>query len=268
MPLEERTQQAIRLEVKHGGICIESKEPLEGLTEIDVTNPSTGEVVKRYIKVFGAVSGYVTDLKWYSRSDNNGRQYLGFTLKLEDEAGDVFELNLPHGKQPFQKFLSFAENINYALPVKFSSWKKEKDVAFYASQYGENIKFKYTRDNPGDCPPAVLRKRLGKEEWDFADREEWLVDRLKTVVVPQIHELAKERGSISKQDMASALHQVDADEIEWDDPSNAPQPQAKGAHVGGASDPQQTRRKSGTLPGVETGHSDGRAYFDDDGEPF
>lgn len=80
--------------------------------------------------------------------------------------------------------MKLAENINYSEPVEFSAWKGQDDkTAFSVKQGGENVPQKYTRDDPGDCPPPV---QGFNKKWNFDAQKEYLHERMVNVVIPKV----------------------------------------------------------------------------------
>lgn len=59
-----------------------------------------------------------------------------------------------------------------------------KDASCFINQFGVTIKQKWTRENPGDLPPAESAKLGGKTVWDFSDQEKWLESYLLDTVGP------------------------------------------------------------------------------------
>lgn len=210
MGLIENATSGPRLSVKFGKICWRSEGPAEGFIPTEVENPSTGATDIQYLRLFDAIEGYVTKIRWYDRKDNEGRQYLGFVLEIED-GEQKFELDLREGKSPYRTFVRLAENIDFTRPVRFSAKKKDKEVSFFASQDDVPIKHKYTKDHMGDCPPPVLKKRMGKETLDWGDTEEWLCERVKAVVIPRVEEAARSRPAF-KSPQAALTQRLTDDE--------------------------------------------------------
>ena len=187
MALHETTESTGKfLVIKHGSICLESKEPKEGYTEITVYNPQTDRDQQKWIKPYKAVDGMITRIEWYDRT-TDGNRYMGVKIHMRD-GGEYFSLDLPYNKREFDSFSKLVENIDFTKPVEFSAWKDRATghTAFCVRQDGETVKWKYTKDNMGECPPAKQSK-LGK--WNFDDQREWLVERIVNVVIPAVDAL-------------------------------------------------------------------------------
>lgn len=185
---EQRQNDGLFLSVKHGGLCLESKEPREGYELVE--GEVNGTPYSKYIKKFAGLDGIITKIEWYERAGDYGT-FRGLKLRIVD-GDETYFLDLPFEKRPYDYFTKVAENIDYSKPVEIVAWpdrQHEKQTAFAIKQDGTFIKWKYTKDDMGDCPPAK-QTRTGK--WNFDDQRDWLLDRLLTVVVPQVDELHAE----------------------------------------------------------------------------
>jgi len=185
MALHERTQNnTAYLLVKHHSLILESKEPREGYEPIEVTNPRTNEQIVKFIKRYAAVDGMIKGIEWYDSADKYSTRFMGIKIHIRDN-GEYFQLDLPFNSRPFDSFSKLAENIDFSKPVEFSVWhdRKTDGTAFAVKQDGVPVKWKYVKDDMGECPPAVQSK-LGK--WSFDAQREWLVENLCNVVIPQV----------------------------------------------------------------------------------
>lgn len=170
------------LAIKHGAICLESKEPKEGFELVE--GEVNGTAYSKYVKKFAGLDGHITKVEWYERASDYGT-FRGLKLSIKDK-GEHYLLDLPFEKRPYDYFTKVAENIDYAKPVEIVAWpdrKNDKVTAFAIKQDGKFVQWKYTRDNMGECPEAK-QTRTGK--WNFDDQRDWLLDRIITVVAPQV----------------------------------------------------------------------------------
>jgi len=188
MGLKEKTDNnTAYLLVKHHSLVLESKEPREGYEPIEVTNPRTNEQIIKYIKRYAAVDGMIRKIEWYDTKDSYVARFMGIKIHIRD-GGDYFQLDLPFNSRPYDSFTKLAENIDYTKPVEFSVWhdRKTDSTAFAVRQDSGTIKWKYTRDDMGECPQPT-QDTFGK--WDFSKQREWLYERLMTVIIPQVEAL-------------------------------------------------------------------------------
>ena len=182
--MEKTDSGVIFLAVKHNSLVQESKGPRQGFEEIEVENPRTREKVKKFIKRYSAVEGMVTKLEWYDTEQKYENRYQGW--KIHMDAKDVpVVLDLPFASIPASRFMKLAENINWSKPVEFRAWKdlRESKTAFWVGQGNESVPQKYTRDNPGDCPPPVQNF---KGDWKYDAQIEFLFKRMQEVVIPAV----------------------------------------------------------------------------------
>lgn len=177
--------------VKHHSIVRESKNPQEGFESIETTNPRTGQRVTKYIQRYDTLEALITKIEWYDTEQDYETRYMGWKIYLEAN-GKKGVLDIPFKSRVSSRFMKLAENIDFGRPVEFRAWKdSHKDAtAFFVGQrvHEEDEKSisvpqKYTRDNPGDCPPPV-EKFNGK--WNYDDQEEFLHRRMMEVVIPRV----------------------------------------------------------------------------------
>jgi hypothetical protein len=190
---EKRESSGNFLLVKHHSLVLESKEPKEGYEEIHPQNPQdkkedgTFGTVTKYIKRFASVDGMVKRIEWYDSGDKYEDRFMSVRIHITDN-GEYFQLELPFNSRPYDSFTKLMENIDFTKPVEFSVWydKRQDKTAFAVRQAGIPVKWKYTRDDMGDCP-VPTQNTLGK--WNFDTQKEWLHSRLINVVIPQVDAL-------------------------------------------------------------------------------
>lgn len=183
--LQEKTDSGvIFLAVKHNSLVQESKGPREGFERIEVENPRTKEKVEKYIKRYSAVEGMVTKIEWYDTEQKYENRYQGWKIHMDAKEVPVV-LDLPFSSIPASRFMKLAENIDWAKPVEFRAWKDlgGNKTAFWVGQGNDSVPQKYTRDNPGDCPPPVQNF---KGDWKYDAQVEFLFKRMKEVVIPAV----------------------------------------------------------------------------------
>lgn len=180
--LGERSNDGIFLQVKYGGIVRVSKEPREGFEAIVVTDPRSGQNMTKYIKRYSFVDAFVKDVEWYDREQGD-QHYMGWKLSL-DANGTKCSLDLPFESASATRFMKMAEMVDWSEPVEFSAWKTPDDkTAFTMKQNGVNVPQKYTRENPGDCPPPV---QGFNKKWNFDAQKQFLHARMVNVVIPAV----------------------------------------------------------------------------------
>ena len=177
--------------IKHNTICEESSKEQPGFKPVEVMNPSTGEVVHKFIKPYAALEAMVTRIEWRDTEDRYEQRYMSWKIHL-DADGQKGVLEIPFESRTSSRFMKLAENIDFRRPVEFRAWKDQKTegTAFYVGQRVNDddeksisVPQKYTKENPGDCPVPV--KRLGGK-WNWDDQMEFLHERMMNVVVPRL----------------------------------------------------------------------------------
>jgi len=177
--------------IKHHCICEESKTERPGFEPREVTNPRNSEQLTRYIKPYGSLIGYITDIEYRDTGDRYDQQYVDWRifLNLGDETA---VLTIPFHSRHASRFMLLAENIDFSRPVEFRAWHdvKNDNTAFFVGQFENedddksvSVPQKYRKGEMGDCPEG--EKRLGGK-WDFGAQNAYLYDRMMNVVIPSI----------------------------------------------------------------------------------
>lgn len=188
------------LVVKHNTICEESKEAREGFEPVEVFNPKTKETLTKFIDKWGSVTGFVNSIDYYDR-EHNGTRFQGIKINIDDEVS----LDLAAKTPAYDTFAKLAENIDFSKEVTFSAGldKKNERTSFFVKQDGEGVKWLYTKDNPGDCPPW---EKDDEGEWDSRKQRAFLKSRIIDVIIPAVEKATQERtGSFDPTTMAGAV---------------------------------------------------------------
>lgn len=179
--------------VKHHCICEESSKERPGFEPVEVMNPQTKEVLIRFIKRYQTLEAMVTRIEWRDTEDKYDQRYMSWRIFL-DTGNEKGVLEIPFHHRASSRFMKLAENIDFARPVEFRAWRDTGGpvdaTAFYVGQRASetdeksvSVPQKYTKDNPGECPPPV--KRMGGK-WNFDDQMEFLHGRMMNVVIPRV----------------------------------------------------------------------------------
>jgi hypothetical protein len=163
-----------KLHVKRNAICLESSKEIEGYEHVTGTDPIPYE---KWVKKFGSVDGMITEIKWYDTEEQFENRYQGLHVMIDD-GDEQYTLELPYATKPYDSFTRFAENIDFTKPVEFCAWydRKSDGTGFCAKQDGQVVRQKYTRENLGECPPAVQNKTTKK--WNFDEQRDWLLENI------------------------------------------------------------------------------------------
>ena len=187
--VKSNSQRKEKVVIKHGGLCLESREPKPGYEKIPVFNPSTGKEQDKWIQKFSSLTGYITDISWYDTEEQFETRFQGVDVTVVDSDGEETILDLPMGRKSLTDFCRRVENIDFSKEVEFRAFPdKEKSdrTVFFLKQDGKTVPSAYTKDGflNEECPQAVQNKRTGK--WDFSAQEDWLLGNLLDTVIPSI----------------------------------------------------------------------------------
>lgn len=225
------TKQYLRkFEVKYFGISHVGDCADETHVEMLVPNPSTNQMVTKYVERHGFVEGMVIDAEWYSREDKTGKLYRGYTLTMD--VGDELihmDFPIPFKKPPsavYQLLVHQAENVDWTKPLKISAWedktddgKKKNGVCFWQTdETGKEVVIRsaHTKDNPNGMPQPIVDEDDGTLNWKPVER--WLKLNFDEVVIPRIKKSAA--GYVPQHSAKKAAPIVVADEDTYDVPEN------------------------------------------------
>lgn len=216
--VEKRTNDAVYLVIKHGGICQESKKPREGFEQIEVPIPNSQDTVTKYVKRFDRVEALVTKIAMRDWP-YEGRTFRDWNLDL-DAAGIPCILQFPFSSKISRRFMKVAENIDFSQPVEFSAWLDVKDqLAFNVKQNGQKVNQLYDRENPGDCPQAVQR---ASGKWSHDDEEDFLYERMVNVVIPKVEAAQAGRAMQQTTEPEHGPERQSEPPDDWDDDGSEP----------------------------------------------
>jgi hypothetical protein len=218
MPLTPETDsKAIYLTIKHHKLWREVKKHVEGCKSIEVTNPSTKQVMTKYGYHYNDVEGHILALDSYKR-EYQGKRFAGFKLKMFDGT-DTFYVDLPWKSIFLRKFMKVMHNINFRFPLKIAAWQSKErtsrgkeETAIWFTQGAVTVPYYFTKEHPNGLPEA--KKDDITDEWDFREQEAWLVNRIKEDILPRIAEASKYVPKENELDMGSTESGESADASE------------------------------------------------------
>lgn len=169
--------------IKHNSICEESSKEKPGFAPVEVMNPRSHEVTIKFIKKYDALEAMVTKIEWRDTGDKYEQRYMSWKIYL-DTGEDKGVLEFPFESRVSSRFMKLAENLDFTKPVEFRAWRGNDDkTAFIVRQDEQSIPQKYTKENPGECPPP--KEKLGGK-WNFDDQMLFLHERMMNVVIPRV----------------------------------------------------------------------------------
>ena len=170
---------AIYLAVADGKIVRRTKEPTATSKE-RITK--TGKVVHE--EHYDYVMGLIVDI---STRENEYGKFWNVVLLDGDEK---YTLQFQYSGGNASSFLRALPNVDLNKPVKMIprvQIDKDKKRSSIVMVQGENaIRWKWTKDNPGDMPTLRKVKVKGIEQWDDSDMMEYLEKFVFTEIKPKL----------------------------------------------------------------------------------
>lgn len=145
-------------------------------------NPTGQKVIERY---FGSITGLITEAKVEKVDFDGGKK--AFFMKFVFQNGDFqFQLSIPTKSGYANSLLKRISATNPDNEIKFEPYAfddKEKNKRITGiNVYENNVKIDpiWTKENPGDCPPAIqITNEVGELEWDFTAQKKFMFDKFK-----------------------------------------------------------------------------------------
>jgi len=173
-------------------------------------------------KEFRDITGKITKIFYKTPEDTKFKVTLNVTV--QDDQGAMV-LQFAYGSSEHDSFVNILENADITQPIKISAspGKNGKGTSIFLSQAGENIKWKYTKKEPGNRPQAKPYTEAGVEKWDYKDIHNFFYQQMLTVLIPKVtadHPYADS----SPQESAPDKEQHVQDESEKIPAASAPTP--------------------------------------------
>lgn len=170
---------AIYLAVADGKIVRRMKEPTATSKE---RMTKTGKAAHE--EHYDYVMGLIVDIS--TRENEYGKFW---NVVLLDGA-EKYTLQFQYSGGNASSFLRALPNVDLSKPVKMIprvQIDKEKKRSSIVMVQGENaIRWKWTKDNPGDMPTLRKVKVKGIEQWDDSDMMEYLEKYVFTEIKPKL----------------------------------------------------------------------------------
>ena len=159
------TNSTVYLTIQAGKI---SKRVTEPAGSSKARTLDTGKVIHE--ELYDSITGKLTGI--YTREGKYGKE---LHIAIIDDVKYDLQLKLSSG--PASSFLRAIENVNLDKPVTIIPKVQEvngiKRTSIIMSQDNTGVKWKYTKDAPGDLPPMKKIKVKGQEQWDDTDQLEF-----------------------------------------------------------------------------------------------
>ncbi len=137
-----------------------------------------------------AWEGWVTGVTWkFIEPKDDKKGFEAINLHMDDgqeKCTITCKFDSGYGRGIAQTLFG----IDITKPVKVSaSYVEEngkKRGSFFMSQFNQNIKWAFTKDNPGGMPPAKEIEYNGDKLYDRREQMAWLKQKIQEEVLPKI----------------------------------------------------------------------------------
>ena len=163
--------------VRNGKVMRYSKTQEQGTTVIPNKDGQA-----RYYFVYDYIEGLITGFRT-KEDEIMGQKKLFFQIQMDDN-GETYTIEIDSDSNYFQSFAMTVLNADVNQPVKLSPFMKEeegkKKSGMFVLQFDKPMKYKYTKDNPGDLPGIEITKnKQGKiVDIDREQRNKFLFEEL------------------------------------------------------------------------------------------
>lgn len=160
-------------------------------TRFTYVNIKKGQLVIKkgdQTEVFNYVEGVLTGLD-IREDEYQGNKYKKLCLTMTDK-NESYQLQMKMESGYCRAFCNMIENVNLTMPFKIEPKMEEvgdkKNTKVFISQGGTNLKWKYTKDNPGELPLLEKITFKGKEAWDNTNQQAYYTDMLLNKIKPML----------------------------------------------------------------------------------
>jgi hypothetical protein len=173
------SSSSIYLSIADGKIARRFKEPTASSKQ---RTSKTGKIVHE--ESYDYVSGIITDI---STKDSDYGKF--WNIRLQDGA-DTYVLQFQYSGGNASSFLKAIPNADLAKEIKIKPRVEmngdKKRTTVMLIQDDTIIRWKWTKDNPGDLPSLKKVKVKGVEQWDDSDMMEALEAYIDEHVKPKL----------------------------------------------------------------------------------
>ena len=153
-----------------------------------------------YEERYTSLSGYITDVFKRVSEQGYGDQ-LCVVLK---DGGNEYQIQMPWSSRYSSGFFLSMPNIDPAKEITLTPWSKEVDgktrTMLYLRQGQEDIKWAWTKDNPGNMPEMKQIKVKGQVVWDDSERQEFFEKYLNDMFLPKVKSTSVLKDAVEKLD--------------------------------------------------------------------
>jgi hypothetical protein len=133
--------------------------------------------------IHDAIEGYITNID-FKEDEIQGEKYEALTLTIQD-GQEAYQLKMRFDSGYGRSLAYKLPNVDLTQKVKLQPNKNtvndKTQTSFFVEQNGQQIKQKWTKDNPGNLPPLVKTKFKGKDVYDNTDQMLFLKNVLLTL---------------------------------------------------------------------------------------
>jgi hypothetical protein len=226
MALTTRNAQKgiVYLQIADYSICEKyAKEQNGDDWEVLHTKDREGNDYTSWIRRYKNVDGLITNIEFITKTlPGKNIPVSSWKISLFDDVlNERYVLTIPATSPAASRFIKLAENIDPEQPVEFSAWRDNSSqdgpkLAFMVKQNGANIPQRYTikdgalvdytKENWEDAPKVKVLRNKTK---DWTEVEEFLFERMETIVIPKFQKNEEKIRAASE-----TQYEEDVDDVE------------------------------------------------------
>lgn len=130
------------------------------------------------------VDGVITSI-YRKEREYKGELMNSLAVRMADK-GESYLLEIKEGSRYWSSFLLRLPNIDLSKSVRVSPYdftdkEGRRVIGLNVLQNGNKVEPKWNKTSPGDLPQGKQVRVNGKTVWDFEDRDQYLLNVMKTI---------------------------------------------------------------------------------------
>lgn len=158
----ERNGKFVNLRI--GQLAQVSKTQLPGYSPASTVNKAN-TVFHFFAKPYKNIAGYVRDMKWHTKTFEDGSVVKGWYIFVDSGADGEFIIDLKMNDRPFHRVMAVLLNINFDRPVRFNAFMGEQKQNGKSTGKKQKVMNLYQgKKNPETGKPETV-KPIYEDKW-------------------------------------------------------------------------------------------------------